>query len=76
MLLTVLLAARVTKSALRRGLSRGPHYEARIDRLARRLIADHDQRRWMHAHEHDPSTECVFCDVIRRATALLLERTR
>jgi hypothetical protein len=47
-------------------------YEARIDRLARRLIAEHEQRRWMHA----PSTECVFCDVIRRATTLLLERTR
>jgi hypothetical protein len=44
--------------------------------LARRLIAEHRQRRWMHAHEHAASIECVFCDVIRRATALLLERTQ
>jgi hypothetical protein len=44
--------------------------------LARRLIAEHRQRRWMHAHEHAASSECVFCDVIRRATALLLERTQ
>jgi hypothetical protein len=49
-------------------------YQARIDRLARRLIAEHHQRRWMNAHEHVAYTECVFCDVIRRATALLLER--
>jgi hypothetical protein len=45
----------------------------RIERLARRLIAEHEQRRWIHAAEHAPSAECVFCDVIRRATALLLD---
>jgi hypothetical protein len=49
-------------------------YEARIDRLARRLIAEHEQRRWMRAHEHIASEECVFCDVIRRATELLRPR--
>jgi hypothetical protein len=48
-------------------------YEARIDRLARRLIAEHEQRRWLRAHDHIASEECVFCDVIRRATELLLE---
>jgi hypothetical protein len=51
-------------------------YDARIERLARRLIAGHDQHRWMHADEHPASTECVFCDVIRRATALLLDGAR
>ena len=48
-------------------------YEARIERLACRLIADHEQHRWLHAHEHAGSRGCVFCDVIRRAKALLLE---
>jgi hypothetical protein len=48
-------------------------HEARIDRLARRLIAEHKQRRWIRAHEHIASEECVFCDVVRRATELLLE---
>jgi hypothetical protein len=47
-----------------------------VERLARRLIAEHEQDRWMHAGEHAASTECVFCDVIRRATALLLDGTR
>jgi hypothetical protein len=51
-------------------------YEARIDRLARRLIADHEQHRWLRAEEHPLAAECVFCDVIRRATALLLDGTR
>jgi hypothetical protein len=51
-------------------------YEARIERLARRLIAEHGERRWLHVAEHAASTECVFCDVIRRATALLLDGTR
>jgi hypothetical protein len=50
-------------------------HEARIERLARRLIAEHEQDRWMHAGEHAASIECVFCDVIRRATALLLDGT-
>jgi len=27
-------------------------HEARIERLARRLIAEHEQDRWMHAGEH------------------------
>jgi hypothetical protein len=51
-------------------------YEARIERLARKLIADHAQRRWIGACEHPMSFECVFCDVIRRATALLLDAPR
>jgi hypothetical protein len=44
--------------------------------MDRRLIAEHEQHRWMHADEHAASTQCVFCDVIRRATALLLDATR
>jgi hypothetical protein len=51
-------------------------HEASIERLARRLIAEHAQRRWLHTHEHPTSSECVFCDVIRRATALLLDAPR
>jgi hypothetical protein len=51
-------------------------YEARIDRLARRLLAERQQRRWLYTHEHPISAECVFCDVIRHATALLLDAPR
>jgi hypothetical protein len=50
-------------------------YEARIERLARRLIAEHQQHRWLRADEHPVGAECVFCDVVRRATAMLLDRT-
>jgi hypothetical protein len=51
-------------------------YQSRIERLARRLIAEHEQQRWVHADEHTALTECVFCDVIRRASAMLLDATR
>jgi hypothetical protein len=51
-------------------------YQARIERLARRLIAEHEQQRWVHAEEHTAWTECVCCDVIRRASAMLLDGTR
>jgi hypothetical protein len=42
----------------------------------RRLIAEHEQQRSVHAEEHTARTECVFCDVIHRASAMLLDATR
>jgi hypothetical protein len=51
-------------------------YESRVDRLARKLIADYEWHRWLRADEHQPFDACVFCDVIRRATELLLTDAR
>lgn len=60
---------------LRRGW-RCPHcsraHLARVDELARSLVAGHQRHLWVGTQEHAEWDECVWCDVLRRATELAL----
>jgi hypothetical protein len=48
-------------------------YQARIAKLAERLVRDHAQYRWLGAAEHSAWDECVFCDTLTAASAMLLD---
>jgi hypothetical protein len=61
-------------AAVRSSASGEPRISSRLETV-RWLITEHEEHRRLHANERTASTECVFCDVIHRATALLLEGT-
>jgi hypothetical protein len=48
-------------------------YQARIAKLAQALVRDHARYDWLGTAEHSTWDECVFCDTLTAATALLLE---
>jgi hypothetical protein len=48
-------------------------YQARIARLAAALVRDHARYDWLGTAEHSAWDECVFCDTLTLATALLLD---
>jgi rubredoxin len=48
-------------------------YRARIAKLAAALVGDHTRYDWLGTAEHSAWHECVFCDTLTAATALLLD---
>ena len=44
----------------------------RVDEMARALVANHPARLWLGTNEHTRYDDCVICEVIARATDLVL----
>lgn len=57
------------------GAARSAHL-ARVEELARSLVAGHRRHLWVGSQEHAEWDECVWCDVLRRASELALGARR
>lgn len=49
-------------------------HQQRVDTMAQALVANHERHLWLRSEEHTAYEGCLWCEVIERASTLMLQR--